>query len=190
MIQQDIFRGEKVRLVAVDVEKMADLFVHAGRDSEFSRLLDTSPARLHSRQATKKWMEEEFLEVKPKAFPFMIHTLEEDNPIGDIGLYVTEWTHRDAFVGIGIVNGYQGRGYGTDAMRLALHYAFTELNLARVTLNVFEYNPRAIRSYEKAGFKVEGRQRGFINREGKRYDLIYMGILCDEWMGIHTDNQG
>ncbi|MEW5828147.1 MAG: GNAT family protein [Chloroflexota bacterium] len=181
-MNHDLFCGEKVRLVAIDSDQMTGLFSQAFRDSEFSRLLDTGPARLYSSKAHRKFIEEELAADKPNLFPFMIRTIQGDQLIGEIDLHVTEWTHRDAFVGIGIVNGYQGRGYGTDAMRLVLRYAFTELNLARVTLNVFEYNPRAIRSYEKAGFKVEGRQRGFINREGKRYNLIYMGILYDEWM--------
>lgn len=95
------------------------------------------------------------------------------------------WSNGDAYVGIGL--GEQdcwGKGYGTDAMRLILKYAFTELNLFRVSLNVFEYNPRAIRSYEKAGFKHEGRIREFLHKDGKYYDLIYMGILRSEWQEI------
>ena len=74
-----------------------------------------------------------------------------------------------------------GKGYGTDAMRVVLRFAFVELNLHRVGLNVFEYNPRAIRSYEKAGFVEEGRLRGFLHRNNRRWDLIFMGILRDEW---------
>ena len=66
-------------------------------------------------------------------------------------------------------------------MRIILRYAFDELNLKRVTLNVFDYNPRAIRSYEKAGFKLEGRQREALHKDGQRYDILYMGILRDEW---------
>ncbi len=85
-------------------------------------------------------------------------------------------------MGIGIgEREYWGNGYGTDAMRAILHFAFTELNLYRVSLNVFEYNPRAIRSYEKAGFVAEGRQRQVLNRDGRRWDVIYMGILHEEW---------
>jgi RimJ/RimL family protein N-acetyltransferase len=55
------------------------------------------------------------------------------------------------------------------------------LNLYRVSLDVFAYNLRAIRCYEKAGFVVEGRARQFLNRDGRRWDLIYMGILGEEW---------
>jgi RimJ/RimL family protein N-acetyltransferase len=75
-----------------------------------------------------------------------------------------------------------GKGYDTDAMRVILRFAFQELNLRRVSLDTFEYNPRAIRSYEKAGFVLEGRARGYLNREGKRWDLIFMGILQEEWL--------
>jgi RimJ/RimL family protein N-acetyltransferase len=72
-------------------------------------------------------------------------------------------------------------------MKLVLRYAFLELNLRRVTLNVFEYNERAIRSYEKAGFRLEGSQRQAIQREGRRWDMVYMGILREEWME-HNQN--
>ncbi len=82
---------------------------------------------------------------------------------------------------------YWSKGYGTDAMRIILRYAFTELNLHRVSLDTFEYNPRAIRSYEKAGFKIEGRVRQLLNREGRRWDVIYMGILREEWEKIRDE---
>ena len=69
-------------------------------------------------------------------------------------------------------------------MRVIQRYAFEELNLHRLSLTVFEYNQRAIRSYEKAGFTVEGRVRKFLNREGKHYDMIFMGILREEWESL------
>jgi RimJ/RimL family protein N-acetyltransferase len=74
-----------------------------------------------------------------------------------------------------------GKGYGTDAMRVVLRYAFTELNLHRVSLDVFSYNPRAIRSYEKAGFKYEGCMRSRVQRDGKRWNMVFMGIMKEEW---------
>jgi RimJ/RimL family protein N-acetyltransferase len=92
------------------------------------------------------------------------------------------WNHGDSFVGISIgEREFWDKGYGTDAMRVLLRYAFSELNLHRVSLTVFEYNPRAIRSYETAGYKVEGRERKFLKRGGKRWDMLYMGILRQEW---------
>ena len=67
-------------------------------------------------------------------------------------------------------------------MRVILRYAFEELNLYRVSLNVFGYNPRAIHTYEKIGFQHEGFQREVLDRDGQRWDLIYMGILRAEWL--------
>jgi RimJ/RimL family protein N-acetyltransferase len=88
-------------------------------------------------------------------------------------------------LGIGETN-YWSKGYGTDAMNVLLRFAFIEINLRRVTLTVFEYNPRAIRSYEKAGFRHEGRKRQLLHREGKRWDELYMGILREEWMELNS----
>jgi RimJ/RimL family protein N-acetyltransferase len=56
-----------------------------------------------------------------------------------------------------------------------------DCNLHRVGLNVFEYNNRALASYRKIGFQEEGRVRSYIQRDGKRWDLIYMAMLRSEW---------
>ena len=74
-----------------------------------------------------------------------------------------------------------GLGYGTEATELMLELAFEELGLHRVALAVFEFNRRAIRSYEKAGFRIEGRLRDTILRDGRHWDEISMSILEHEW---------
>jgi RimJ/RimL family protein N-acetyltransferase len=185
MISIQLFRGDLVRLTAEDPETLAKSFTRWARDSFYLRLMDSDPARLHSVKAVKEWIEKELQGDPPKVHFFAIRTLADDRLIGDIDLFALEGAHRDAFVGIGIGERDDwGKGYGTDAMRLALRYAFTELNLHRVSLDVFEYNPRAIRSYEKAGFKHEGRQRSVLHRDGRRWDLLYMGILQSEWFAV------
>ncbi len=108
--------------------------------------------------------------------------------IGEIDLSGINWASGESIVGIGIGDRNDwGKGYGTDAMRVILRFAFEELNLHRVFLNTFEYNPRALRAYEKCGFKHEGRVRGMLNRDGKRWDVIYMGILREEWEKMTED---
>jgi RimJ/RimL family protein N-acetyltransferase len=74
-----------------------------------------------------------------------------------------------------------GRGYGTEATLLMLDHAFDTLNLHRVSLAVFEFNDRAIRSYRRCGFIIEGRSRDAIWREGRWWDEITMSILEPEW---------
>jgi RimJ/RimL family protein N-acetyltransferase len=74
-----------------------------------------------------------------------------------------------------------GMGYGTEATELMLAHAFRRLKLHRVALTVFEFNARAIRSYEKCGFVVEGRARDAILRDGRFWSEIHMSILAPEW---------
>jgi RimJ/RimL family protein N-acetyltransferase len=177
----DLFTGQLVRLGSDDPQVLGEAFSHWFQNAEFFRLLDTDPARLFSAKKLKGWFEEEPKEL-PEQFLFAIHALADDRLIGFISLEDIDWTNRDAYVAIGIGEPeYWGKGYGTDAMRLMLRYGFTELNLHRISLTVFEYNPRGIRSYEKCGFKHEGRTREFILRDGKRWDMLHMGILRADW---------
>jgi RimJ/RimL family protein N-acetyltransferase len=74
-----------------------------------------------------------------------------------------------------------GRGYGSEATALMLEHAFGTLGLHRVGLAVFAFNERAIRSYRKVGFVVEGRSREAIWRDGRFFDEIEMSVLEHEW---------
>jgi RimJ/RimL family protein N-acetyltransferase len=179
-MNENLLRGDLVRLTVEEPETLAKLEAQWLGNSEYSRLLDWEPARRASAKTVQKWIEKQC--ENESSIAFSIRTLADDHIIGEIGLDAIYWTHGDSFVGIGLGNREDwGKGYGTDAMKIILRYAFTELNLRRVSLDVFEYNPRGVRSYEKAGFVIEGRQRGVILREGRRWGMIYMGILREEW---------
>lgn len=180
---KDIYKGEFVRLSAMKADEASKAFSSWGRDSEFRRLLDSGVSQLPSATGAQKWLEKELEEQSVNQHWFSIRKLDDDKLLGDIDLYVYNWAGRDAFVGLGIgERELWGKGYGTDVMKVILSYGFTEVNLNRITLTVFEYNPRAIRSYEKAGFRHEGRMRQVVNKEGKRWDILVMGILREEWM--------
>ena len=184
-MQNDLFRGKLVRLCAIDAKTMAEAASKWSRDSEYMRLGNSGPVRVYSVKSTKEWFDKEEEKEVPSYIPFAIRLLEDDRLIGDIGLGGIQWSQGDAFVGIGLgERECWGKGYGTDAMQVILRYAFTELNLQRVSLDVYEYNPRAIRSYEKAGFAHEGRMRKMLDLDGKRWDMIYMGILREEWQRL------
>jgi RimJ/RimL family protein N-acetyltransferase len=179
----DIFTGKLVRLSAFDPEEMSKAISRWNRNSEYFRLLNWSARPMQSPKAASKWMEEEVGEMSPASYFFSIRTLAEDKLIGELGLDVVNWNGCDAFVGLGIgETEYWSKGYGTDVMNILLRFAFSEINLRRISLSVFEYNPRAIRSYEKAGFRHEGRMRQILNKEGKRWDMLYMGIQREEWL--------
>lgn len=102
--------------------------------------------------------------------------------IGNISLMNIAWKDHLAEVGIFIGDKrYWNQGYGRDAMVLMLRYAFFTLGLNRVYLRVFETNPRAVHSYEKAGFVPEGRMRQAYFQDGRFIDVLLMSALCSEW---------
>ena len=182
-MESELYVGKLVRLTSFEPDEAAEAFSRWSRESEFMRLQDSSMAVPWSTPWVRRWMDRDLEKDGFNSIEFAIRTLDGDRFIGSIGLADISLNNRDAYVGIGIgERSYWGKGFGTDAMQIILRYAFNELNLHRVTLNVFEYNPRAIRSYEKAGFSHEGRMRNFLNRDGRRWDLIYMGILREEWV--------
>ena len=74
-----------------------------------------------------------------------------------------------------------GRGYGTEATRLMLDHAFGALGLHRIALFVFEFNERAIRTYQRCGFVIEGRARESIFRDGRWWDELAMSVLESDW---------
>ena len=78
--------------------------------------------------------------------------------IGNVGLHQIEKIHRSAEFGIVIgEKSYWNQGYGTEATRLTVKYGFEVLNLNRISLLVYETNPRAAHIYEKAGFVHKGK---------------------------------
>ncbi len=70
-----------------------------------------------------------------------------------------------------------GRGYGTEVTRLVLTYAFDTASLHRVSISVFDFNPRARRVYEKCGFVLEGRLRETLLWDGEWHDELVMSVL-------------
>lgn len=179
----NLLEGTLVRLTAEEPAVLAEAISRWGGDSEYMRLLDAEPSNRFSVKQLTEWIQKDQEKVPPPFHYFAIRCLEDDRLVGFTALDADGYPNGDAFVGIGIgERAFWGKGYGTDAMMVVLRYAFQELNLRRVSLTTFEYNPRAIRSYEKVGFIHEGRARKFLLREGRRWDLIFMGILREEWL--------
>jgi len=101
--------------------------------------------------------------------------------IGNIGLHKIDRVHRKAEVGIVIgESSFWSKGFGTEAMRIALRYAFGALGLNKVSLDVLEYNDRAIQTYERLGFSREGVHREDVYKDGRFIDVIRMSILGRE----------
>jgi len=105
-----------------------------------------------------------------------------DEAIGGIGLHAI-----DAFNGSCTCGLYFGRkdlwgqGYATEALRLLLDFAFGNLRLHRVELEVFSTHNAALRVYEKTGFVREGVRRHALYKNGVYVDHVVMSVLEDEW---------
>jgi RimJ/RimL family protein N-acetyltransferase len=177
-----------VRLTNDAPEDAARVWTRWQRDSLLKRLLNEEPAALYSHKSMQSYYEKLVEDTQPDAFLFQIHTLEDDRQVGQIRLWLGSWAHGEASVGIAIGDRQDwNRGYGSDALRLALRYAFDELNLHRVSLAVFAYNPRGMHVYEKLGFRLEGVERASVQREGRRFDCYVMAVLRSEWEALQAN---
>lgn len=107
--------------------------------------------------------------------------------VGNVKLGPIHWIHRCATFGILIGDkGSWGKGIGLEATRLTVEYGFYKLNLHRIDLGVFAEHEAAVRCYEKAGFKVEGRMREDLFQDGKYRDRLWMGLLRSEYKAQKT----
>jgi RimJ/RimL family protein N-acetyltransferase len=176
-MQNPFIVGDRIYLRAVDVDDV-DNFVTWLNDEEVRQYLSmTSPFN--------KTREKEFVDGLYKDDNNIILGIvlkENDNLVGNIGLHKISRTHRNAELGIFIGDkSCWSKGYGTEALKLVIKYGFNQLNLHRIYLDVFDFNTRAMRTYEKAGFKKEGIYREHYYRNGKYCDVFFMGILKSEW---------
>jgi RimJ/RimL family protein N-acetyltransferase len=118
----------------------------------------------------------------PDTFTMAIHVRATDRLIGSCAFSQLDADNGSALYHITIgEKDVWGRGYGTETTDLMLEHAFNQLGLHRVGLSVFAFNERAIRSYQKSGFAIEGRAREAIWRGGRFWDEIAMSVLDQEW---------
>jgi len=97
--------------------------------------------------------------------------------LGEIVLNDLDAVNAAMNVRVALAPAATGHGYGTEAMTLVLDHGFIDLRLHRVSLDVYDFNERAQRSYRKAGFSVEGRRRDTLRWDGRWFDSILMSVL-------------
>lgn len=116
----------------------------------------------------------------------VICSQETNESVGEVVLNGIDFINRSANLRIGIFNEKNySQGYGSEALLLMLDHAFGGLNLHRVELGVFEFNPRALHVYEKLGFKQEGILRDSLYYNHRFYNQIIMSILAEEFRALH-----
>jgi RimJ/RimL family protein N-acetyltransferase len=183
-IEQSLFEGEHVCLGPIDHEVDPEIESRWTHDASYLRMisldraLPAAPAQIKKRyEAIEKDQDE-----KNNLFHFSLRMRSDDRLIGFARLYWIEWSNSTGFISLGIGDPSDRlKGYGSEALGLLLRYAFDELNLYRLSAVVPEYNNPALHVFCKAGFVEEVRRRQAVNRDGRRWDLIHLGILQDEW---------
>jgi diamine N-acetyltransferase len=155
------------------------LYLEWFNDFAALRNLDDAP-RPRTLEAREQWYEQRTTDER--AAWFTIYATDGWQPLGTTAWGAIDYRNRTAeyFVYIG-AHGNRGKGYGTEATRLMLDYAFTALGLHNVMLAVVAFNLAAIRAYEKAGFREIGRRREAWWMGGKLWDVIYMDCLATEF---------
>lgn len=178
-----MFEGSLVCLAPIDYEKDAEIESRWTHDLDFLRRMGARPGRPLSVAQVKKGYEQIEKDMEKKSvYHFTIRLREDDRLAGFVQLHWIEWSHGSAHVKIGIGDPQdRGHGYGTQAMQLLLNLAFNELNFHRLNASVVEDNPQGLRFLLKLGFVEEVRRRQALLRQGRRLDIIHLGLLQSEW---------
>jgi RimJ/RimL family protein N-acetyltransferase len=126
--------------------------------------------------------EKNILENLSKEHIYSIIDMETNELIGNCGFADIDQLNQTAEIGIFIgKKDLWGKGYGTEALSLLIDYGFKALNMHNIFLRTYSFNKRAIKCYEKTGFKIIGKRREALKRNMERHDLIMMDILANEF---------
>ncbi len=185
-IPSHLLYGQKVRLTAFNLAQDLPVLARWYHNPDFLRLFDTSPAYPKNEEALRKMLEEEQQQPAKNMYIFAVRSLEGEDLLGYLEIDEIDWVHGACGLGIGFGDpAHWDKGYGYEAMQLALAFAFRELNLHRVTITVFSYNDRSLALAEKLGFRREGTYRERLQRDGQRYDMHLLGLLRHEWEALN-----
>jgi len=189
-IDQSLYESEHICFGPIDHEKDPEIESLWTQDASYLRLISLDPALPASPARIKKRYEaiEKEQDEDKNLFYFTLRMRGDDRLIGFARLHWIEWSNGTGFVQLGIGDPKdRGQGYGSEALGLLLRFAFDELNLYRLTAIIPEYNAVALHVFSKAGFIEEVRRRQSVTRDGRRWDLIHLGILQEEWQARLAD---
>jgi diamine N-acetyltransferase len=175
-----ILTGERAALGPVQRDHLP-LFARWINDPEVRRGL--AYRGLANEDAELKWYEE-VTEAgrtpRPSDVAFSVHDAADGELVGVCSIEGID--HHFGRAGLGIFIGVRrGTGIGTDAVRLALDWAFNMLGLHNVILETYEFNEQARRAYEKAGFRPIGRRRDAVWGMGRRWDSLLMDAVAADF---------
>ncbi|MBI2134174.1 GNAT family N-acetyltransferase [Candidatus Woesearchaeota archaeon] len=176
-----LIRGNRVVLRKIASSDL-DLIVSNLNDRIVNRFLSTIPFPYSLKDA--RYFVSRVCTRKDHAC-FGIESVETGIFMGVISLSRINVTHRKAALGYWIGRKYWNRGFGTEAVKLILGFAFGKLGLKRVYAKVMTKNSASMRLLVKAGFKHEGTLRKDILKKGRFVDMELYGLLNGEHRVFH-----
>ncbi|WBW97033.1 GNAT family N-acetyltransferase [Oceanirhabdus sp. W0125-5] len=180
---ESFLEGDKVYLRRLDITDL-EIYANSLVNLDIKSRIFTGCTGVFTKAQTEKWINS--ILTDNSRIDFLIISKEDNSVVGDVVLNEINRTKRSSNIRIGIFNSCNfGKGYGTEAMVLALNYGFGMFNLHRIELTVYDFNERAIHVYEKVGFKKEGVLRDYLYFNHKYYDAIVMSILEDDFRQKH-----
>jgi [ribosomal protein S5]-alanine N-acetyltransferase len=121
----------------------------------------------------------------PRAAPFIACRVEDGAIVGFLNISeIVRGPFKSAFLGYGGVAGFERQGYMTEAMRLVLREAFTNLGLHRLEANIQPGNVASIALAKKAGFELEGFSRRYLKVGGRWRDHERWAIRSETWRAL------
>ena len=164
--------GEKVYLSPMNPEDY-EIYTKWLNDANITKYLST-----HNHMVSLLGEKEYLEKMSREDVHFSIIKKDNDELMGSIAFDVVDYKNGNASLGIFIGNEDNlSKGYGSEAIKLLIEYGFKELRLHNIMLTVLSNNPRAIKCYEKCGFKEFGRRHEALYRNGEYIDEIYMEII-------------
>ena len=181
MLQQKglrVIRGERIYLRSVEREDLARCHRWINDETLTATLAQRYPVSL-AQEAD--WIERAARGQDPSQLALAICLAKDGRHIGNCGLEAIDRDNRTATLGIFIgERDCHGKGLGEEAVRALCGYAFDELDLRKIRLDVYTTNPGAERTYARVGFRREGLLREEVFRRGKPLDVIRMGLLKED----------
>ncbi len=173
-----MIRGERLYLRAVERDDLQRCHDWMNDETLTATLAQRYPMSL-AREAD--WVERATRGQDPSELTLAICLDTGDRHIGNCSLVSIDRDNASATLGIVIgEKDCQGQGLGEEAVRVLCRYAFDEMNLHKIRLDVYAANPGAVKTYERAGFRKEGVLREEAFRQGGYIDVIRMGLLRGE----------
>ncbi|CAA9276789.1 MAG: Acetyltransferase [uncultured Corynebacteriales bacterium] len=169
---ESVLRGPRVLLRTLAEEDVDDM-MRAVQDPEGRRLTGTH--REFTRADVESWCRSRA--TAPGRYDWAILAADGGGWLGECALNDIDEDNLSGSYRIALDVDRAGSGYGTEATGLVLDFAFGELGLHRVELEVFDFNVRAQKSYAKSGFVVEGVKREALRWDGRWHDTVIMAAL-------------